>query len=167
MTLKKEHLDSVKHQLKSVSDVEQLSEVDKQLCRLLQKHFTLFVGADVCFDSFDVVVKNASFEILSSQQFSNHHAGLSYAFYMVANCTRRYDERLKNLYHRVKGRHIAAGKPKGVAHIIANCAVAREVAILVYNILKYKRKYYKDPNDYKAYKLSVSKGGIVPNASTL
>lgn len=86
---------------------------------------------------------------------------LSYACYMAANCTRRYDERLKNLYHRVKQRHISAGKPKGVAHIIANCAVAREVAILVYNILKYNRKYFKKKEDYKTYKASLNskKGG--------
>jgi transposase len=80
---------------------------------------------------------------------------LSHAFYMIANCARRYDERLKNLYQRVKGRHINSGKPKGIAHIIANCAVAREIAILVYNILKYNRKYYQNPKDYKDYKASL------------
>jgi len=78
---------------------------------------------------------------------------LSYAFYMTANCARRYDDRLKRLYHRVKGRHISAGKSKGVAHIIANCAVAREVAILIYWILKENRPYFKNPADYKAYQV--------------
>lgn len=36
---------------------------------------------------------------------------LSYACYMIANCIRRYDPRLKNLYLRVKERHLSAGKP--------------------------------------------------------
>lgn len=76
---------------------------------------------------------------------------LSYAFYMAGNCARRYDDRLKRLYHRVKKRHLSAGKSKGVAHIIANCAVAREVAILIYWILKENRPYFKNPADYKAY----------------
>ena len=75
---------------------------------------------------------------------------------MIANCLRRYDERLKALYTRIKQRHISAGKTKGVAHLIANCAVAREVSILIYNILKHNRKYYKNPGDYKAYRTSLA-----------
>jgi transposase len=51
-------------------------------------------------------------------------ARLSHACFMIANCLRRYDERLKGLYNRVKGRHIKAGKTTGVAHLIANCAGA-------------------------------------------
>ena len=93
-------------------------------------------------------------------------ARLSHAVFMIANCIRRYDQRLKALYTRVKGRHQKAGKTKGVAHLIANCAksngrlrltaVAREVSILIYNILKYNRRYYKNPGDYKAYKASLA-----------
>lgn len=83
-------------------------------------------------------------------------ARLSHACFMIANCIRRYDERLKSLYTRVKGRHISAGKTKGIAHLIANCAVAREVSILIYNILKYNRIYYQNPDDYKAYKASLA-----------
>ena len=83
-------------------------------------------------------------------------ARLSHAIFILANCIRRYDERLKGIYTRVKGRHMSAGKPKGVAHLIANCAVAREVSILIYNILKYKRQYYKNRDDYKAYKDSLA-----------
>lgn len=77
---------------------------------------------------------------------------LSYACYMIANCARRYDERLMGLYHRVKQRHITAGKPKGVAHIIANCAVAREVACLIYSILAEERPYFLSKADYLAYR---------------
>lgn len=76
---------------------------------------------------------------------------LSYACYMIANCIRRYDPRLKNLYLRVKERHLSAGKPKGIAHTIANCAVAREVALLIYWILKDNRPYFLDKADFKAY----------------
>jgi transposase len=83
-------------------------------------------------------------------------ARLSHACFMIANCIRRYDERLKSLYTRLKERHIKAGKTKGIAHLIANCAVAREVSILIYNILKYNRKYYKSKDDYKAYKASMA-----------
>ncbi len=75
---------------------------------------------------------------------------LSYACYMIGNCTRRHDERLMNLYQRVKGRHIAAGKPKGIAHIIANCAVAREIAVLIYHILTDNRRYFLSKADYLA-----------------
>jgi len=83
MTLKQQHFESVKQKLELVSDASELSEMDQQLCRLLRKHFTLFVGADVCFSSFDVVVKNASFEILDSQGFSNHHVGFSFFMDML------------------------------------------------------------------------------------
>jgi transposase len=83
-------------------------------------------------------------------------AKLSHACFMVANCIRRYDERLKALYTRVKGRQMSAGKTKGVAHLIANCAVAREVSVLIYNLLKHNRKYYKSPDDYKAYRTSIA-----------
>lgn len=76
---------------------------------------------------------------------------LSHACYMIANCARRYDERLKGLYTRVKERHLKAGKPKGVAHIIANCAVAREIALLIYCILKENRPYFPSQVDYRAY----------------
>ena len=81
---------------------------------------------------------------------------LSYACYMIGNCTRRYDPRLGSLYHRVKGRHIAVGKPNGIAHIIANCAVAREIALLIYHILTENRPYFLDKADYDAYKAKKS-----------
>lgn len=77
---------------------------------------------------------------------------LSYACYLIGNCARRYDPRLKNLYLRIKERHLRAGKPKGIAHIIANCAVAREIAVLIYRILSENRPYFKDSTDYKAYR---------------
>ena len=73
---------------------------------------------------------------------------------MIANCIRRYDKRLEKMYTRIKQRHKKAGKTKGIAHLIANCAVAREVSMLIYNILKYKREYYKNPDDYQEYKAS-------------
>ena len=71
--------------------------------------------------------------------------------YLIAHHARRKDERLKNLYQRVKQRHIQAGKPKGVAHIIASCAVAREAARLIYAIFKENRKYFSSKADYKAF----------------
>ena len=77
---------------------------------------------------------------------------LSYACYTIANCARRYDKRLKGLYQRVKQRHIGAGKPTGIAHLIANCAVAREIAVLIYSILKENRPYFENQKDYKAYR---------------
>lgn len=77
---------------------------------------------------------------------------LSYACYLIANCARRKDERLKNLYQRVKVRHQKAGKPPGIAHQIANCAVAREVARLIYSILSENRKYFSNPADYRAFR---------------
>lgn len=83
-------------------------------------------------------------------------ARLSHACFMIANCIRRYDKRLEKMYTRIKQRHKKAGKTKGIAHLIANCAVAREVSMLIYNILKYKREYYKNPDDYQEYKASTT-----------
>jgi hypothetical protein len=68
---------------------------------------------------------------------------------------------LNALYHRVKERHLQAGKPKGIAHIIANCAVAREIAVLVYWILKDNRPYFKEKADLKAYRTQ-KKAGVHP-----
>ena len=76
---------------------------------------------------------------------------LSYAGYTIGNCARRYDSRLEGLCHRVKQRHINAGKPTGIAHLIANCAVAREIAVLRNAILTENRPYFLDPKDYRAY----------------
>lgn len=83
---------------------------------------------------------------------------LSYACYMIANCARRKDDRLNALYQRVKERHLLAGKPKGIAHIIANCAVAREIAVLIYWILKDNRPYFKEKADLKAYRAQQKSG---------
>lgn len=81
---------------------------------------------------------------------------LSYACYLIANCTRRYDPRLQSLYQRIKERHIRAGKPPGIAHTIANCAVAREIALIIYHILKENRPYFLEAALYKAYKAKKS-----------
>jgi hypothetical protein len=59
---------------------------------------------------------------------------------------------LNALYHRVKQRHQKAGKPKGIAHIIANCAVAREIAVLIYWILLENRPDFKEKADFLAYR---------------
>ena len=124
-----------------------------------EKHFAGFAGF--------VPVERESGPYKGEKHIKNgSSARLSHAVFIIANCIRRYDQRLKALYTRVKGRHVSAGKTKGVAHLIANCAksngrlrltaVAREVSILIYNILKYNRRYYKNPEDYKAYKVSLS-----------
>lgn len=126
-----------------------LGEVGNILRFFSAKHFAGFAGF--------VPVECESFPHKGEKHLKNgSSARLSHAVFMIANCIRRYDQRLKALYNRVKGRHMKAGKPKGVAHLIANCAVAREVAMLIYNILKDNRKYYQKKEDYKAYKLSLS-----------
>jgi transposase len=125
-----------------------LGEVGNILRFFSDKHFAGFAGF--------VPVECESGPHKGEKHLKNgSSARLSHAVFMIANCIRRYDKRLEALYNRVKGRHQKAGKPKGVAHLIANCAVAREVSILIYNILKYNRKYYQEKEDYKAYKASL------------
>ena len=75
MQLKQEQVDLVKQQLSIATDAAQLMGREKPLGHLLAKHFTLFVGADVCFFSFEVAVKNAASDVIGGSEFSFHHDG--------------------------------------------------------------------------------------------
>ena len=65
------HLDNIKTKLADVSSLEQL----EQLYKLIEKHYTLFVGTDVSQDNFSIDVKKASCETICINEFENHHQG--------------------------------------------------------------------------------------------
>ena len=70
-----------------------------------EKHFAGFAGF--------VPVECESGPYKGEKHIKNgSSARLSHAVFIIANCIRRYDERLKALYTRVKGRHVSAGKTK-------------------------------------------------------
>ena len=68
-------LETVKQQLAVAESVDEGGELDAQLQQLLLKHFMLHVGVDVSKAEFVVAVKNASYQVLLSGKFENHHRG--------------------------------------------------------------------------------------------
>jgi len=69
------HLDNIKTKLSEVSSLDELEPEDKQLYKLIEKHYTLFVGTDVSKDNFSIDVKKASCETIGINEFENHHQG--------------------------------------------------------------------------------------------
>ena len=69
------HIDSIKTKLSSISSIDDLSDEDKQLYSLLEKHYTFFVGADVSQDNFSIDVKRYNCDTIYKDEFSNHHQG--------------------------------------------------------------------------------------------
>lgn len=69
------HIDKIKVKLSEISSLDELEQSDKQLFDLIEKHYTLFVGADVSKDKFAINVKKYNCETIYQGEFSNHHAG--------------------------------------------------------------------------------------------
>ena len=67
--LNNEQIEQVKQQLENTKSAADLVEQDPQLGQLLAKHFTLFVGADVCFAEVEIAVKNAASQVLLTGRF--------------------------------------------------------------------------------------------------
>lgn len=80
---------------------------------------------------------------------------LRWALFLVADCIRKYDPKLKDLYQRIKEKHKPQGKK--IAHLIAVCAVAREVATLIWAVVKFQRPYFLKQEDYKEFVASLPK----------
>lgn len=80
---------------------------------------------------------------------------LRWALFLVANCIRKYDPRMKDLYSRVKKRHLPQGKK--IAYLVGTIAVAREVATLIWAVIKFQRPYFLNQEDYKKFVSSLPK----------
>lgn len=80
---------------------------------------------------------------------------LRWALFLVADCIRKYDPRLKDLYQRVKNRHKSQGKK--IARLVGACAVAREVAMLIWAVVKFQRPYFLQQEEYRKFVASLPK----------
>jgi len=75
--LSTEQIQNISRQLTQMELHPELSESNPQLLRLIAKHFSRFVGVDVCQLSFDAVAKNADSQVVKRGQFDNDHDGFS------------------------------------------------------------------------------------------
>ncbi|MFQ5868102.1 MAG: transposase [bacterium] len=78
---------------------------------------------------------------------------LRWALFLVADCIRKYDPKLKDLYQRVKNRHKSQGKK--IARLVGACAVARELAMLIWAVVKFQRPYFLQQEEYKKFVASL------------